>query len=631
MSDFGIASAGGEAGGAPRRPRANLGTNDEEEIFATFDQRIVSRFWQFLKPHGRFVIFAQLSVVASALTAVLVPHQIGAAVDAASHLRSAPMLNQALIGLGVIVVVNAVFAFLDQWTSSRLAQQVIFDVRRAMFAHFQKVSLSFMDKTHVGRIMSRLQGDVGALQEFLESSSGALGDIITLIGITAALLFMNWQLGLLTMLVLPAMIIVRAIWLPYSKKTFMRARIASSIGNGALAENINGIRTVQETRREAMNFELYEEKNEANFKAQVESSFMSQIMTPTVDILTGLAMATVIVVGGNAVLGGSLQVGAMVAYILYVQRFFEPVRMLSMQYTIMQRAMAAGARIFEVLDVPITIDDKPDAVTLDKKTMSPTVELKNVTFAYNPGRDILHDVSFRVEPKQVVALVGPTGSGKTSIMSLVHRFYEVDQGQVLVGGHDVRDISLDSLGRVIGMVLQEPFLFNGTIEENIRYNTLSATREDIIAAAKAVQAHDFIMRLPEGYDTQLGQRGRNVSVGQRQLISFARALVADPQILILDEATANIDSFTELAIQKALRVLFAGRTSLVIAHRLATIRDADKIVVLQQGHVVEQGPHEELMANGGLYARLYTSSHGSFDDMPGEGEDRADREAVMMT
>jgi ATP-binding cassette subfamily B protein len=283
-----------------------------------------------------------------------------------------------------------------------------------------------------------------------------------------------------------------------------------------------------------------------------------------------------------------------------------------------------------VLDVPIAIDDKKDAVTLDKTTMTPTVELRNVTFAYNPGRDILHDVSFKVEPKQVVALVGPTGSGKTSIMSLVHRFYEVNEGAVLVGGHDVRDISIDSLGRVIGMVLQEPFLFSGTIEENIRYNTVGTTREDIISAAKAVQAHDFIMRLPEGYDTQLGQRGRNVSVGQRQLISFARALVADPQILILDEATANIDSFTELAIQKALRVLFAGRTCLVIAHRLATVRDADKIIVLQQGHIVESGPHEELMANHGLYAKLYSSSHGSFDDLPGEGESRADRE-VMMT
>jgi ATP-binding cassette, subfamily B, multidrug efflux pump len=339
---------------------------------------------------------------------------------------------------------------------------------------------------------------------------------------------------------------------------------------------------------------------------------MSQIMVPTVDVLTGLAMAIVIVVGGNAVLGGRLEVGVMVAFIFYVQRFFDPVRMLSMQYTIMQRAMAAAHRIFEVLDVQVTIADRPDATPLQDAPA--TVEFRNVTFGYDPARPVLHDVSFTVKPKEVVALVGPTGSGKTSIIALTHRFYEVDQGQVLVGGRDVRDVTLDSLGRTIGMVLQEPFLFTGTIEENIRYNTEHATTEDVIAAAKAVSAHDFIMRLPDGYQTKLGQRGRNISMGQRQLISFARALVADPQILILDEATANIDSFTEQAIQKALKVLFAGRTCMVIAHRLATIRDADRIIVLQQGRILEQGNHDALMATGGLYARLYTSAHASFDD-----------------
>ena len=275
---------------------------------------------------------------------------------------------------------------------------------------------------------------------------------------------------------------------------------------------------------------------------------MTQVMVPTVDVLTGLAMGIVIVVGGNAVLGGRLDVGVMVAFIFYVQRFFDPVRMLSMQYTIMQRAMAAGHRIFEVLDVPVTIVDKADAEPL--ADFEPTVEFRNVTFGYDPARPVLHDVSFEVQPRQVVALVGPTGSGKTSIIALAHRFYEVDQGQVLIGGRDVRDVTLESLGRNIGMVLQEPFLFSGTIEENIRYNTEGATREDVISAAKSVSAHDFIMRLPEGYDTQLGQRGRNISLGQRQLLSFARALVADPQILILDEATANIDSFTEQAIHR---------------------------------------------------------------------------------
>jgi ATP-binding cassette subfamily B protein len=287
--------------------------------------------------------------------------------------------------------------------------------------------------------------------------------------------------------------------------------------------------------------------------------------------------------------------------------------MLSMQYTIMQRAMAAAHRIFEVLDVPVTITEKPGAVELDRSS-PPTVEFQDVTFGYDPARPILHDISFKVRPREVVALVGPTGSGKTSIIALAHRFYEVDKGAVLVGGHDVREVTIDSLGRTIGMVLQEPFLFTGTIEENIRYNTAAATHDDIVAAAKAVAAHDFIMRLPEGYATQLGQRGRNLSVGQRQLISFARALVADPQILILDEATANIDSFTEQAIQKALKVLFAGRTCMVIAHRLATIRDADRIIVLQQGRILEEGSHAELMAKSGLYHRLYTSAHASFDD-----------------
>jgi ATP-binding cassette subfamily B multidrug efflux pump len=623
MSDFALDRDVGTPG--PRRPNANLGSADPEEIFMSFDTRILRRFLTFLRPHRAVLIGAQVSVFFAALCQLFIPYLIGQAVTAAGR-HEGGRLNMILVAFAGVVLFYAFAAFMDQWLSSRLAQKVIFDVRRAMFSHFQKVALSFMDKTHVGRIMARLQGDVNALQEFLESTTGALGDFAQLIGIAVIIVAMNVKLGLLTLLVLPALIAIRAIWLPFSKTTFRNARDASSIANGALAENINGIRTVQETRREAMNFQLYEEKARENMTAQVESAFLTQIMTPTVDILTGLAMAVIIVVGGGQVLNQQLQVGAMVAYVLYVQRFFDPVRMLSMQYTVMQRAMAAGHRIFEVLDVPVTIVDRPDAVRL--KDIAATVELDHITFGYSPGRPILHDVSLKVAPRQVLALVGPTGSGKTSITSLVKRFYEVDQGRVLVGGHDVRDVTLDSLASTIGMVLQEPFLFTGTIEDNIRYST-NATHDEIVAAAKAVSAHDFIMRLPEGYDTELGQRGRNISLGQRQLLSFARALVANPQILILDEATANIDSFTELEIQKALKVLFAGRTCLVIAHRLATVRDADKIIVLQNGRVVEEGPHDALMAKAGLYAKLYASSHGSFDDLPGEGEDRADRAAVM--
>ena len=595
----------------PPQRRASLGTSEGEDIFGTFDINVAKRFLEILKPHKRSFIIAVVAVLISATCAVMIPALIGRAVTAAVN-RDGHLLDQILIAFAGLIAVYASAFFMEQWLSARLAQRVIFDVRRKMFDHFQDVSLSFMDKTHVGRIMSRLQGDVNALQEFLESSTGAVGDLAMLIGITAVLISMDWQLGLLTLTVLPLLIIVRAIWLPFSKRSFRDARDASSTANSALAENINGVRTVQESRREAVNFELYKEKAHENFVAQAHASWMSQIMVPTVDVLTGLAMAIVIVVGGNAVLGGRLEVGVMVAFIFYVQRFFDPVRMLSMQYTIMQRAMAAGHRIFEVLDVKVAITDKAGAQPLADAPA--TVEFKNVTFGYDPARPVLHDISLKVNPREVVALVGPTGSGKTSIIALTHRFYEVDQGQILVGGHDVRDVTLDSLGKTIGMVLQDPFLFTGTIEENIRYNTKGASFDDVVRAATAVSAHDFIMRLPDGYQTKLGQRGRNISMGQRQLISFARALVADPQILILDEATANIDSFTEQAIQKALKVLFSGRTCIVIAHRLATIRDADRIVVLQQGRILEQGNHDELMVNGGLYSHLYTSAHASFDD-----------------
>jgi ATP-binding cassette subfamily B protein len=497
-----------------------------------------------------------------------------------------------------------------------VAEHLLFDLRRAMYAHLQVVSLSFMDKTEVGRLMSRLQGDVYALQEFLESSIFAIGDLVLLLGIIAALLSLDFQLGVMTLSVVPILFLVRIVWLPYARRAFLWARETSSNTNGALAENVHGIRAVQEMGREAINYDLFDEKATENLNAHLRASKFSNVMIPIVDALTGGALAIVIVVGGGLVLDWALDIGIMVAFVFDVQRFFDPIRSLTIPYSMMQRAMAAGQRIFEVLDVAVEVEDKPDAI--DPGETDGAIEFRNVTFGYAPDQPVLRDISFSVAPGETVALVGPTGSGKTSITALVHRFYDAWEGQVMVGGHDVRDITQASLGRDVAMVLQEPYLFSGAIFDNIRYARTAATRDDVAAAAKAVGAHDFIMRLRDGYDTQLAQGGVNLSLGQRQLLSFARALVADARILVLDEATANVDSHTELEIQRALAHLLKGRTAMVIAHRLATIRSADRIIVLQDGGIVETGTHDQLMDSGGLYSLLYRMNYASFDDIPGE-------------
>jgi len=607
-----VASLNGRGGAGANRaqPAGEIG----EEIFGTLDAGIFRRLGAFITPYRWQLAGAIAAVVAFVLVQVSIPYAIRKAVDSAVGKPGSLSLDAILVMFLGLIGLNAATSYLNEVSAARLAQRVIFDMRRAMFAHLQDVSLSFMDQTHVGRIMSRLQGDVGSLQDFFETSVTAIGDLFLLVGIIVMLFLMEWHLALLTLIVMPLLIGVRALWLPHANTAFTRARDASSIVNGALAENIGGVRVVQGARREGVNLRDFAGKVDQNYRAQVAASWSAQMMVPTVDVLTGVAMGIVVLLGGRLVLSGHIDVGVMVAFIFYVQRFFDPIRSVSQQYTMMQRATAAGRRIFEVLDVPVAIHDREGAVDLGK--VDPSIELRNVTFGYRPGQPVLHDFSLRIAPRQVVALVGPTGSGKTSVAALIHRFYDVTQGQgqVLVGGVDVRDATLASLGRNIAIVLQEPFLFTGTVLENIRYASHWASRDDVIAAARAVRAHDFIGRLPLGYDTPLDQRGQNLSIGQRQLISFARALVADPQILILDEATASIDSFVEAEIQEALKVLQAGRTSILIAHRLATVRDADLIVVLRDGRILEQGSPAALLASGGLYADLFRRNFSSFDE-----------------
>ncbi len=602
-----------------RPPRAVVGSHRiEEEIFGkVFDSNIIKRIWTFVEPYRTKIYWAVAAVLSFTAMQLLIPLIIRYAIDHGMQQGSADwhVLTWSIVVFLVAIIINFGASYLQEMLVGGVAEDVLFDIRKAMFSHLQRVSLSWMDKTEVGRLMSRLQGDVNSMQEFLETSVLSVGDIALLFGIVFVMLYLDFKLGLLTLCALPVLFVVRLFWLPRARKSFMAAHETNSIANGALAEAIHGVRAVQSMDRERVNFMLYDDKAHANLRTHLTAAKYAQVMVPIVDSLTGLAMALVIVVGGSRVLNQALDVGVMVAFLFYIQRFFDPIRSLTLQYSVMQRAMASGQRLTEVLDVPVDIQDAPNAKVLSAD-MDGSVEFKDVVFGYNPKHPVLKHVSFKVNPGETVALVGPTGSGKSSCMSLIHRFYEVQGGQVLVGGHDVRDLTQDSLGRQIAMVLQEPFLFTGTVFENIRYHKTDATREEVIEAAKTVGAHDFIMRLPGGYDGVLGQRGGNLSLGQRQLISFARALVADAKILVLDEATANIDSYTEMLIQKALVKLLEGRTGLVIAHRLATIREADRIIVLQNGELIESGNHTELMRNRKLYSKLYNLNYASFDDIP---------------
>ncbi|MCJ9694725.1 ABC transporter ATP-binding protein/permease [Rhizobium sp. PRIMUS64] len=601
-----------------RPPRAVVGSHRvEEEMFGkAFDGNIVKRIWVFVHPYRRQVLWSVVAVLTFTMMQLTIPLIIRYAIDhGMSPGGNHSALAWSIAAFTVAIVINYAASYAQETLVGGVAEDVLFDIRKAMFSHLQRVSLSFMDKTEVGRLMSRLQGDVNSMQEFLETSVLSVGDIVLLFGIIFVMLYLDFKLGLLTLSVLPVLFIVRLFWLPLARKSFMAAHETNSIAAGALAEAIHGVRAVQSMDRQGVNFTLYDDKARANLLTHLTAARYAQVMVPIVDSLTGVAMSLVIVVGGARVLNQALDVGVLVAFLFYIQRFFDPIRSLTLQYSVMQRAMASGQRLTEVLDVPVDIKDAPGATALSRD-MDGSVEFKDVVFGYNPKHPVLKHVSFKVNPGETVALVGPTGSGKSSCMSLIHRFYDVQRGQVLVGGHDVRALTQDSLGAQIAMVLQEPFLFTGTVFENIRYHKLEATREQVIEAAKAVGAHDFIMRLPEGYDSVLGERGGNLSLGQRQLLSFARALVADAKILVLDEATANIDSYTEMLIQKALVKLLENRTGLVIAHRLATIREADRIIVLQNGEIIESGDHRQLMKNGKLYSKLYNLNYASFDDIP---------------